>query len=358
MKLLFNLYALALALFAILCAILMTEPGQMVGVPRDWVLGYFRYMHLFWGLQLVALALFWYVNHKHKFWQPIWMWLATAGVLITFWVEADAMATAFPTEQFTAQYYSVEEADPLIPKEDSRVYVVELNGEVRIFPRYHVQIPHVAGWESNGQGYALAYCGLSNLPMVVETDYGLGASDLQVLGQTHNNLVFKDVNNHTAIQHITMQSEFTDHETTVHPNTMMDWEVAKSLYPNAKVYIYGMDRALDDVMMAVFEEPLKDQRDVNNPDFIFDTLDLEDTRLNPKQEIYGYNDGKRSIAIDPQFARASDGYEFQLSGETVRISTDGHVVKLYDVAGNLLPIHNGVHYGIWTQFFPMTEVLK
>ena len=80
---------------------------------------------------------------------------------------------------------------------------MELNSEVRIFPRHHVQIPHVAGWESQEANYVVTYCGPSNLPTVVKTDYGLGEADSQVLGQANNNLILKDVNNGTAIQRIT-----------------------------------------------------------------------------------------------------------------------------------------------------------
>jgi len=358
MKIIFNLYALALAAFAIFCAVLMTDVGQMIGVPRDWLLNYFRYMSLFWVAQAVALAVLWGANIRGKFWNPVWMWLAFVGVLFTFWVEAYAMPVAFPTQQFNATFYSVDEADQLIPDEDSRVYVTEVNGEMRIFPRYHLQVPHVAGWESEDTGYAITFCGLSNLPMVVETDYGLGTPDLQVLGQAHNNLIFKDVNNGSAIQQITMQSEFTDHQTTVHPNTMMEWETAKAMYPDAKVFIYPMDRVIDDVMLGLFEDPLQDQRDINNPDFIFDTLNLDDTRLNPKQEIFGYNSGTQQVAIDPAFARENDGFEFEVSGQMLKISTDGQIVRLLNAKGQQVPTHNGVHYGIWTQFFPNTEVLK
>lgn len=358
MRILFNLYALALALFAIYCAVLMTDVGQMFNVPRDWLLGYYINMQAFWVGQTIALIILWIANVRGKFWHPVWMVLASIGVFTTFWIENSAMPTAFPTQQHDADYYSVEEADPYIPADDTRVYVVEMNGEVRIFPRYHVQVPHVAGWESGGKDYALAFCGLSNLPMVVETDYGLGESDIQVLGQAHNNLIFKDTTEDVAIQHITMRSEFTDHSLTVHPNTMMDWEEAKKRYPDAKVFLYAMERVIDEIMLGLFEDPLVDQRDINNPDFVFDTLKLEDTRLNPKQEIFGYNSGDKQIAIDPGFARANDGFEFQLDGETLRISTDGEVVQLLDAQGEQVPTHNGVHFGIWSQFFPQTEVLK
>lgn len=64
------------------------------------------------------------------------------------------------------------------------------------------------------------------------------------------------------------------------------------------VYVYGMERVLDEVILGLFEKPLQNQRNINNPDFIFDTLNLEDTRLNPKLEIFGYDNGVEQIAID------------------------------------------------------------
>ena len=156
-------------------------------------LNYYRYAGIFMLLQLAALGGLWYLSEKWKIWGRARMTLSTAGVLFTFWASMHAMPFAFPTEQFNAEFVSVEEAERYIPEEDQRVYVVELNGEVRIFPRHHLQIPHVAGWEQDDTEYAVTYCGLSNLPMVVETDYGLGEGNFQVLGQTHNNLIFKDV---------------------------------------------------------------------------------------------------------------------------------------------------------------------
>lgn len=356
-RFLFNLYALVLAMFAIFCAVLMTEPGQMIGVPRDWLLYYYRHMHVFWVVQSIALAFLWVANIRGAFWKPLWMCLATLGVLVTFWVEAYAMPLAFPTQQFDADFYSVDEADRFIPENDDRVYVVETDGEIRIFPRYHLQLPHVVGWESEETDYAIAFCGLSNLPMVVETDYGLGKPDIQVLGQAHNNLIFKDINNDKAIQHITMQSEFSEHQLTVLPNTMMDWKTAKEKYPQARVYIYEMDRLLDEIMLVLFEQPLEDQRNIDDPDFIFDTLTLEDTRLNPKQEIYGYVSGDQQIAIDTDFAHANDGFIFDFNGETLQISIEDSAFRLLNSKGEQVPTHNGVHYGIWTEFFPDTEVL-
>jgi hypothetical protein len=356
-KIIFNVYAALLASIAIFCVILMTEPGQSLNVPRDWLLNYYDNAVLYMTLQTVALICLWTLSEKWKMWNRKLMVASSAGVLLTFWASMHAMPTAFPTQQFSAEFFTVEEADQYIPEQDQRVYVVELNGEVRIFPRYHVQLPHVAGWESEGTGYAVTYCGLSNLAMVVETDYGLGEANLQVLGQAHNNLIFKDVNNGTAIQQITMKSEFTDHETTVHANTQMQWGAAKEMYPDAQVYIYGMERYIDGLLLDVFEGPLEMQR-TKGESFIFPTLDLVDNRMDFKTEIFGYDNGKAQIAIDPEFARANNGYEFELAGESLSIETDGQFVRLINVqTGKQVATHNGVHFGIWSQFFSDSEVL-
>lgn len=356
-KILFNTYAALLASIAIFCAILMTEPGQSLNVPRHWVLGYYQHFSVFMMFQLIALAGLWFLSEKWSMWNRKLMSLSSAGVIFTLWASMNIMPTAFPTQQFSAQFFSVEEADKLIPAEDQRVYVVEMNGEVRVFPRYHVQIPHVAGWESGDTNYAVTYCGLSNLAMVIETDYGLGEADLQVLSQTHNNLVFKDVNNGTAIQQITMQSEFTDHQTNVHANTQMQWSTVKEMYPDALVYLYGMDRLIDGLLLDVFEAPLEAQR-TKGEDFIFPTLDLVDQRMDVKTEIFGYDNGQAQIAIHPEFARANNGYQFKLAGESLYIETDGQIVRLMNTTtGKQVATHNGVHYGIWTQFFTETEVL-
>jgi hypothetical protein len=160
-KVIFNVYAAALAFTAIFCAILMTEPGQSLNVPRDWVLGYYENLFVFVSFQLLALVGLWVLSEKWGMWNRKLMSLATIGVFLTFWAESYAMPTAFPTEQFSAEYYSVEEADAKIPAEDQRVYVVEQGDEVRIFPRYHIQLPHVAGWKHDDTDYAVTFCGLS-----------------------------------------------------------------------------------------------------------------------------------------------------------------------------------------------------
>lgn len=355
---LFNSYAALLAIVAIYSAILLTEPGQILNVPRDWLVNYYHYAAFFIGAQTIALVGLWILSIKWKQWNWKLMCLVTTGLFATFFIEMRMMQTVFPTQQKNAEFFSVQEADQFIADE-TVIYAVEIEGDsVRLFPREHLQIPHIAGWTVDGTEIVMTFCGLSNLPMVIESDYGLGESDINVLSQTHNNLLFKDNNNGTALQQFTMKSEFTDHAPTVIPNTMMDWGTAKAMYPDAQVFIYPFDRVIDDLALMAFEEPLKKQF---NPDegFIFPTLSLEDDRMNLKVMVYGYDNGTDAIAIHPDFAKANDGYKFELGAEELKISADEFgVVRLLNAeTERQVPTHNGIFFGIWSHWFPHTEVL-
>ncbi len=358
-KTIFNLYAASLAAFAIYCAVLMTEPGQKINVPRDWLLAYYDNAALFIGLQLLALIGLWILSIRWKQWNWKLMSLASLGVFATFFIEMRMMQTVFPTLQKDAQFYSVQEADQVITN-DTVMYAVAIEGDaVRLFPREHLQIPHIAGWNVDDTEVVMTFCGLSNLPMVVEGDYGLGESDLNVLSQAHNNLIFKDNNNGTALQQITMKSEFTDHEPTIIPNTMMTWEVARQRYPDALVFLYPFDRVLDDLTLMAFDKPL--QKQFNPEDgFIFPTLDLSDDRMNHKVMIYGYDNGNESVAIDPEFAKANNGYQFELGNELLEIRADRDgVVKLLNAdTGLQVATHNGIFFGIWSHWYPETQVIQ
>ena len=358
-KLIFNVYAAILASIAIFCAILMTEPGQSLNVPRDWLLNYYNNAALYMGIQIIALLGLWILSITWKQWNWKIMGLASIGIFATFFIEMYMMQSVFPTQQKNAEFFSVQEADSVLTDE-TVMYAVEIEGDsVRLFPREHLQIPHIAGWDVDGTEVIMTFCGLSNLPVVIESDYGLGESDINVLSQTHNNLLFKDNNNGTALQQITMKSEFTEHSPTIIPNTMMDWVTAKKLYPDAQVFIYPFDRLIDDLAMMAFDQPLKKQF---NPEegFIFPTLDLTDDRMNHKVMIYGYNNGTEAIAIHPDFSKANDGYTFELGADKLEISADENgVVRLMNAeTGKQVATHNGIFFGIWSHWFAHTEVLQ
>ena len=49
----------------------MTEPGQSLNLPREWVVGYFANKWLFIVVNLSLLAALWWMNHKYQFWRSI-----------------------------------------------------------------------------------------------------------------------------------------------------------------------------------------------------------------------------------------------------------------------------------------------
>ena len=377
---LFLALAIITAAFSILSAILMTEPGQSLGLPRSWIVAYYRYRWLFIGLNTGLLALLWYLHAKFKVWPRLAMSLASLGVVTCIFAANFLLALFFPSAQHNANYVSVAEADTILTDE-AVIYAVEINDEVRGYPRSHMAIPHIAGDTIGGKEVALTFCALSNLPVVIEQDIGLGQpSDLGILIQTHNNMVMVDRNSGELIQQITMEPEFSDARIITHPNTMMSWENFKGAYPQAKVFVYRHHRFIDSFLDSVFEEPMKKQFDrAQGP--IFPTLDMKDQRLNPKEQIWGFDNGTTQLAFTRAFAQENPVYNFELDGQSLVLVYDKQVdtVGLFnrELAGQLvqfesvdfrgmtdngrlqqLPMHNGVFWMVWSHWYPDTQVFN
>lgn len=376
---LFFATAIITAALSIFCAVLMTEPGQSLNLPRSWVVTYYQYRWLFIGLNTGLLIALWCLHAKLRIWSPLWMGLASLGVIICIFCANFLLALFFPSAQHHANYVSIEEADSLL-EDKAVIYAVEINNEVRGYPRNQMGIPHIAGDNIGGKDVALTFCALSNVPVVIEQDIGLGQpSDLGILIQTHNNLVMVERNSGELIQQITMEPEFSDAKITTHPNTMMSWESFKRAYPQATVFVYAHDRAIDSFLDSVFEQPMKKQFD-RERGAIFPTLDMNDQRLNPKEQIWGYAGSATQLAFTRRFAQENPVYTFELDGQPLVLVYDKRVdvVNLFsrELEGQLvdvetidfrgvtdsgrlrqIPMHNGVFWMVWSHWYPNTQVL-
>ncbi len=376
---LFAIVAFITASVSIFAAVLMTDVGQVFALPRSWILSYYRFKGLFIGINLALLAYLWWLHLRSGIWRRSWMMLASVGVVFCIISANFVNYNLFPTKQRDAIFRSIAEADELL-EDDQILYAVEINGEVRGFPRDHLEIPHVAGATIGGEDVAMTFCGLSNLPVVIDQDIGHGESDFGVMAQTNNNLILIDHESGDLIQQITMDSEFTDAEITTRPNTMMPWRSFKELYPEATVFIYDFDRALDPMIQWAFAEVLQMQFD---PDAgtVFPTVDLTDDVLNPKEQVWGYDTGTHQVAFTRTFAHKNPIYNFQLAGRPLVLvydasydilalfsrELDGQVVEFETIdfrgvteAGRLqqLPTHNGVFWMVWSHFHPETQVFN
>ena len=78
----FVVYATITAAVSIFFAMLMTEPGQSLDLPRAWVLGYYEKRWLFIGLNVALLGGLWYLHFKYRILGRLGMGLATLGVVL------------------------------------------------------------------------------------------------------------------------------------------------------------------------------------------------------------------------------------------------------------------------------------
>lgn len=375
-KLIFATLALASAGMAIFAMILMTEPGQLLNLNRDWVINYYQYKWLYGGLNFALFGGLVYLGLKHSIWRPVFFVLAGMGVSLSLYASNALLDHLFPTMHKNAVYISVEQADKLLA-DDEIVYAVEIGGEAVAYPRRFLEIPHVAGKKIGGKDVAMTFCALSNVPVVYDTQMGGQETNLGVLIQTHNNLVLYDQSSGEVIQQITGKTEFGAPPMQTYANQMMSWKAFKSIYPRGEVFEYRFDRWLDDVLLAAFADGMKQQFDPDRGP-MFPTLSMEDSRLPSKEQIWGLNINGEQVAFarsffdrQPIFNTTVGGLpvvliynmEFDTLGVFQR-DPDIEITQV-DIYGNSptgrlvrVPSHNGVFWMVWAHFFPDTKVMS
>ena len=78
---LFIAVACITAVYSILSAVLMTEPGQSLNLPRGWIVAYYANRWVLIGLNVALLVAFWYLHAKVRLWRNVWAYLASVGVV-------------------------------------------------------------------------------------------------------------------------------------------------------------------------------------------------------------------------------------------------------------------------------------
>jgi hypothetical protein len=135
---------------------------------------------------------------------------------------------------------------------------------------------------------------------------------------------------------------------------------------------------LDSVLLALFEGPMEKQfSEENGP--IFPTLDLKDSRLPNKEQVWGLDLGNEQAAFTRGFMETNPIYQFELGGRQLVISHDkehdivtvfdrtinGMAIEVAEIDRNgntpqgklqKVPVHNGVFWMVWSHWFPKTEV--
>ena len=191
------LITIVLALFG---TVLLTEAGQMLNVPRDWVFNFFHYrkhISIGIGFSIAVLIVLQVIYGLVKGWLGVVFLVGVIGCL--FMINSFVPDYWLRSQQHTAEYISIDLARELL-KDGDDVFVLELNGEARAYPRDWMMLPHFAGDDFAGEHVTMAYCVLSNLPLAFNSVQDGKPTDYRVIAQVHNNLVFTGRNTGDLIQ--------------------------------------------------------------------------------------------------------------------------------------------------------------
>jgi hypothetical protein len=358
---------------------LYTEVGQLADLPSRWLFAV--YPHLGWVSTLVGVAaLFVLYRHlRHGF--------AGRRLVVAYLVVIAGMifvANAFVPylwlrgHHHTASFISVSEADALLD-DDADVFVLEIGGESRAYPRDWMQIPHIAGDTIAGEEVVMTYCALSNLPLAFDSAIDGETANLKVVSQVHSNLVMADTNSGELYQQITGAAPLGSRTLTPRAAQRMPWRSFRELHPEGRV-LHVIEplllRIIDRITLWIFDTGLEPH--YNGPDPLFPTLRLDDDRLPLKEQVWGINIGGEQVAYARSFLERERVDNATIGGvplvvawfsdyETLGVFARPSDVEVHevDVHGNTpdgrlerLPQYPRVFWMVWSHWYPGTDVRK
>ena len=363
-------------------AVLFTELGQLLNLPSSWL--YAVYPNLGWASVLVALAalLVVYLNIRNG-------WMGRKGVIAYVIVIA---GTIFVTNFFvpnvwlrghhyTAEYVSISEANELL-EDNADVFVLEIGGDARAYPRDWMMLPHIAGDTLGGESVTMTYCALSNLPLAFSSNIDGKPAHLKVVSQVHNNLVMVNKNTDELFQQITSSTPDNSQELDHRAALRMPWHSFKTIYPDGKVFrvvesgLYGL---IDKITYALFVSGLEPH--YNGPDPLFPTLRLDDERLPAKERIWGISMDGEQVAYARSYLEKNRLDNTTIAGKPLLVAwfpeyetlgvfsrtINGREIQVseVDVHGNTpegklerLPQYPHVFWMVWSHWFPQTKVMN
>lgn len=282
----------------------------------------------------------------------------------------------FRTQQDTAQYISIAEARKYLAQ-DENVMVVEINGDARAFPHSWIARPHVAGDVIGGEDVTLAYCSLSHLGTAYSPYVGGQKLDLKVMLQLENNLVLFDEKTNIPIQQIYGALERSATKLKKYPTQVMSLGVFGQIYPDGRVFFNPATNIWDRMVRAMVSDVTQRQYTQDKP--AFPTMKHKDSRLPPKEQVYGVVIGDDAIAYTKDFMKRNPLINTSIGGKDVVLAyyaefdtvagfsriVDGQALTVteIDVLGNTsggklkrISVDSEVLWMIWSNFYPATKL--
>jgi hypothetical protein len=361
-------------------SILFTELGQFLNLPSSWL--YAVYPNLGWASVLVIMLCLFVLFFQYRY------KLLDTRIVIGYVVVIAGMV--FVTNYFvpeiwlrghhhTAEFISVTDADVMLEDNDD-VFVLEINGEARAYPRDWMMIPHIAGDTIGGEDVVMTYCALSNLPLPFSSQIMGEQSHLKVVSQVHNNLVMVDESSGELYQQITATAPDGSGQLDPEAALRMPWRSFKEIYPEGLVFHVvetGLLGLLDKVTYTLFVSTLEGHYEGEKP--LFPTLSMDDDRLPAKEKIWGLNINGEQVAYTRSFLEQQPLHNTTVGGEPVllawfpeyetlgvfsrKINNEVIDVTNTDVHGvttegklERLPQYPHVFWMIWSHWYPGTSI--
>lgn len=356
---------------------IMTDFGQLFGIDKSIIVVYFKYNIAFSVLSLALFGLAIYLNRKINF--------VKRGLIITLsvlWVIGFLSAKyvapymLFKTHQYDAVFKYVEDAKGYLEKNDV-VYVIDLNGETKAFPRKYIWQTHVVGTSFGDDDVVFTYCVLTNLPSPYLNSLDGEPMDLRVLAQTNNNLLLWETNSGEIITQINNSCEFSSRKLEPIPVLEMKWEAYKRLYPQGQIFYNEFNTFIEKMLAKSFSL----EKTYTGDDWMFETANMDDKRLHSKEQVIGLKDNNDALALTKDFIKKQKVYNTKVGNKDIVLvyfpeydaiaafdrNKDGKKLNVdeIDIFGNTSNgkldrayIYNSVLWAVWAHYHPQTRLLK
>ena len=356
-------------------SIALTEAGQLINMPRSWVFDFFEYRVGVSAFIAVLLVFVLVINLKIRLFRPIPSAFYICSILAClFFINLFAPEFWLRSQQHTAEFISLSEANTLL-EDNADVFVLEIDGDARAYPRDWMQLPHIAGDKVGGENTVMTYCALSNLPMAFNPKLNGQDTNFRVIAQVNNNLIFTDRNSGELIQQITSTAEYSQAKLKEYPVQRMPFSSFKKLYPNGKVFLFKPN-LLDSLTLKLFDAALPAHYE---GDAMFPTLRMDDNRLANGEAIWGLKEGDKQVAITKNAFDKSSVIKLKLDNKDIiviwfeELATVGafysepaiNIQSISDIdpygtaAGVKLKranLYSYVPWMIWSHWYPKTNV--
>ena len=216
------------------------------------------------------------------------------------------------------QYIAVEEADEFLEPE-SPVFVVEMNGEVKIFPQQIMVWHEVVNDSIGGEDISVTYCPLSGSVVGYKNQFDEVLTNFGTSGKLLNsNLVLYDRETNSLFPQILgkgISGPGRGANLETFPVIWTTWSNAQSVYPDALVLSkktgfiksYGFDP---------YGSYLKEGNYYDSEHVFFSVMN-EDARLAPKDVVVAVKGAKSNIAFVKSSIERQGSVQANLDGQRV-----------------------------------------